>query len=389
MTDPVAVELVSSDFNLKKLNTKQLSENLAASISINSSVVVIGRRGSGKTQIAKQEIAKAGKEEVYINLSVAERTDMGGYPDMFGMQNLPTNDPRRRFVNVILPQFFQPLIEGTQNCVALLDEVDKADPAIWAPLLEFVQFHSVNGIKMPGLCSSIMTGNLISEGGKKPSPPLLDRAEKYLVEADVMNWLDWAGRTGSIHPSITAYVNDHPLHLFGATEHEDNYADPSPRGWHNASEALFKLEAMKASKELMVTKVAGMVGKQVGLQFDMYYNFYHDVLPLIEGVFAGDPIVQIMADYNSFDPGKRLVTCMIACARLGTQLDGFGKPSPTSPGNRVLKTVGRFMNECSPENILVSVRSQLGVERLAKWDLNEHETWKEVLGQVTNKINLS
>ncbi len=388
MTDPVAVELVSSDFNLKKLNTKQLSENLSASIAINSSVVVIGRRGSGKTQIAKQEIAKAGKKEVYINLSVAERTDMGGYPDMFGMQNLPTNDPRRRFVNVILPQFFQPLIEGEQNCVALLDEVDKADPAIWAPLLEFVQFHSVNGVQMPGLCSSIMTGNLISEGGKKPSPPLLDRAEKYLVEADVSNWLDWAGRTGSIHPSITAYVNDHPLHLFGATEHEDNYADPSPRGWHNASEALFKLEAMKASKELMVNKVAGMVGKQVGLQFDMYYNFYHDVLPMIDAVFAGEPLGEMMRLYDAFDPGKRLVTCMIACARLGTQLDTH-KPGPSSPGNRILRTVGGFMNECSPENILVAVRSQLGVERLAKWDLNEDETWKSVLGQVTNKINLS
>jgi hypothetical protein len=388
MTDPVAVELVSSDFNLKKLNTKQLSENLAASIAINSSVVVIGRRGSGKTQIAKQEIKKSGKKEVYINLSVAERTDMGGYPDMFGMKNLAMDDPRRRFVNVILPQFFQPLIEGDQNCVALLDEVDKADPAIWAPLLEFVQFHSVNGVQMPGLCSSIMTGNLISEGGKKPSPPLLDRAEKYLVEADVSNWLDWAGRTGSIHPSITAYVNDHPLHLFGATEHEDNYADPSPRGWHNASEALFKLESMKASKELMVNKVAGMVGKQVGLQFDMYYNFYHDVLPMIDAVFAGEPLGEMMRLYNGFDPGKRLVTCMIACARLGTQLDTF-KPGPTSQGNRILRTVGSFMNECSPENILVAVRSQLGVGRLAKWDLNEDETWKDVLGQVTNKINLS
>lgn len=388
MTDPVAVELVSSDFNLKKLNTKQLSENLCASIAINSSVVVIGRRGSGKTQIAKQEIKKSGKREVYINLSVAERTDMGGYPDMFGMRSLSVDDPRRKFVNIILPRMFEPLMDGDRECVALLDEVDKADPAIWAPLLEFVQFKSINGVIMPNLGSSIMTGNLISEGGKKPSPPLLDRAEKYLLEADATSWLDWAGRTGAIHPSITAYIYDHPLHLFGATEHEDNYADPSPRGWQNASEALFKLEAMKSSKELMVNKVAGMVGKQVGLQFDMYYNFYHDVLPMIDSVFAGEPLGELMSLYNGFDPGKRLVTCMIACARLGTQLDTF-KPSPTSQGNRILKTVGGFMNECSPENILVAVRSQLGVERLAKWDLNEDETWKEVLGQVTNKINLS
>ena len=174
-------------FNLEKLNTKDLSEHVAASIQVGGNIAVFGRRGTGKTEISKQEIKKADCIEVYVNLSVLERVDMGGYP------NIMSPDPSRKFVDFLLPQFYQLMIEGTRPVVALLDEVDKADPSLWAPLLEFVQFHSINHRPLKNLRAVIMTGNLISEGGSRPSLPLLDRAEKYLVEADATSWLESEG----------------------------------------------------------------------------------------------------------------------------------------------------------------------------------------------------
>jgi len=382
-TDPN--QLLSSDFNLIKLNTAQLSKNLEYSIAIGSNVVVVGRRGSGKTEIAKQRIRAAKKREVYINLSVAERTDMGGYPDMFG--TMTREEKGRMFVNVLFPKFFQPLMEGDEPCVALLDEVDKADPSIWAPLLEFLQFKSINGNPMKNLECSIMTGNLISEGGKRPSLPLLDRAEKYLVEASVDHWLQWAGNSGLIHPSVAAYVADHPAHLFGAVETEENYADPSPRGWFLASQALFKLEALGAPKELLVNKVSGFVGKQIGLLFDMYYTYYAKVLPMVNSIFEGNSLDEIVGLYNTkFDPAQKLVTSMIVCGRLGTQIDSMEKKEDA---RKLLTHVGSFLCHCTADNILIGVRSQFGVDRLAKWDLNEDPVWKEVLGKVTNNIQLA
>lgn len=383
-TQPNQPQLVSSDFNLIKLNTAQLSKNLEYSIQIGSNVVVVGRRGSGKTEIAKQKIAAAGRKEVYINLSVAERTDMGGYPDMFG--TMTKEEKGRLFVNVLLPKFFAPLIEGNEPCVALLDEVDKADPSIWAPLLEFLQFRSVNGTPLKNLESTISTGNLLSEGGKRPSLPLLDRAEKYLVEASVDHWLQWAGNSGAIHPSIAAYVADHPGHLFGAVETEENYADPSPRGWHLASKALFSLERLNAPKDIRVNKVGGYVGKQIGTLFDMYYTYYEKILPLVDSIFAGHPINEIVSKYtNDYDPAQQLVTAMIVCGRLGTQVDMIEKKEDA---RKLLTHVGRFLQHCTADNILVGVRSQFGVDRLAMWDLNEDSVWKEVLGKVTNNIQL-
>jgi hypothetical protein len=366
--------MASSDFNLQKLNTKDLSEHIASTIQVGGNIAVFGRRGTGKTEISKQEIKKAGLHEVYINLSVLERVDMGGYP------NIMSAAAQKKFVDFLLPQFYQPMIEGKTGVVALLDEVDKADPSLWAPLLEFTQFRSINGNKLPGLVATIMTGNLISEGGSRPSLPLLDRAEKYLIEADATSWLEWAGKVGRIHPSITAYVTDHPKDLFGAVDPEDRYADPSPRGWARASEILFKGEDAGWNASLLNKKVCGCVGKDAGIKYSNYYEHYQQLLPMIEDIYQGKDVVN---RYNVLEPTKKLVACMITCARLATQLDNSDEANPPAS----VKHVGKFLQKVSYENVLVAVRSQIQIDRLVRFDLDEHPDWQQVLSKINKQMD--
>lgn len=363
-----------SDFNLEKLNTKELSKHVAASIQVGSNIAIFGRRGTGKTEISKQEIKNSGMHEVYINLSVLERVDMGGYPNIMAAAS------NKKFVDFLLPQFYELMLDPKKNVVALLDEVDKADPSLWAPLLEFTQFKSINGRSLPGLKSIIMTGNLISEGGSRPSLPLLDRAEKYLVEADASSWLEWAGKSGHIHPSITAYIQDHPKDLFGAVDPEDRYADPSPRGWARASEILFKGEDRSWDSGLLNKKVCGCVGKDAGIKYSNYYEHYQQLLPMIEDVFLGK---DASSRYNTLEPTKKLVACMITCARLATQLDDCNESNPPAS----IKHVGKFLQKVTQENVLVAVRSQIQIHRLVKFGLDEHPDWEPVITKINKQVS--
>lgn len=379
MPNPQPQQMSSSDFNLEKLNTKDLSEHVAASIQIGGNIAIFGRRGTGKTEISKQEIKKADYHEVYINLSVLERVDLGGYPDIMG--KVPTADEkRRRFVEFLLPQFYEPMMDGKKKVVALLDEVDKADPSLWAPLLEFTQFRSINHRPLPMLSAIIMTGNLISEGGSRPSLPLLDRSEKYLVEADASSWLEWAGKSGHIHPSITAYITDHPKDLFGAVDPEDRYADPSPRGWARASEILYKGEEKDWKPSLLNKKVCGCVGKDAGIKYSNYYEHYQQLLPMIEDIYQGRDVSN---KYNVLEPTKKLVACMITCARLAAQLDQVADGEmPNS-----VRHVGKFLQKVSYENVLVAVRSQIQIDRLVKFNLDEHPDWEQVLNKINKQVD--
>lgn len=366
--------MTTSDFNLEKLKTKELSEHIGATIQTGGNIAVFGRRGSGKTMIAKQQIKESNSIEVYMNLSVFERVDVGGYPNvMAGVQ-------QKRFVDFLLPQFYEPMIDGDTKVVALLDEVDKADPSLWAPLLEFTQFRSINGRRLNNLQAVIMTGNLISEGGSRPSLPLLDRSEKYLVEADSQSWLDWAGKSGHIHPSITAFIHDHPEELFGAVDPEDRYADPSPRGWDRASEILFKGEENNWNVEMLNKKVSGCIGKEAGIKYSHYFEHYQHLIPMIEKIFNGESVSN---DYDDLPPTKKLVACMIVCARLAAQLDeGDENKYPYSIGS-----VGKFLQKVPYENLLISVRSQITLDRMSKFSIDEHPDWKPCLQALKSSVS--
>jgi len=371
--------MATSDFNLEKLTTKDLAEHIGSTIAIGGNIAIFGRRGTGKTEISKQEIKKGEFHEVYINLSVMERVDLGGYPDIMGRAE-SAEEKRRKFVEFLLPKFYEPMIEGKKGVVVLLDEVDKADPSLWAPLLELTQFRSINGRKLTNLHANIMTGNLISEGGSRPSLPLLDRAEKYLVEADASSWLEWAGKAGHIHPSITAYITDHPKDLFGAVDPEDRYADPSPRGWARASDILYRGESKGWSSVLLNKKVCGCVGKDAGIKYSNYYEHYQQLLPLIEDVYNGKDVT---TRYNVLEPTKKLVACMITCARLATQLD---QGDPQNPPEAI-KHVGKFLQKVAYEHVLVAVRSQVQIERIVSYNLDEHPEWQEVLAKINKSVS--
>jgi hypothetical protein len=368
-------QMATSDFNLEKLNTKELSEHVSTTIQLGGNIAIFGRRGTGKTEISKEQIKRHDLHEVYLNLSVLERVDMGGYPDLMSPQR------SENFVKFLLNYFYKPMVEGKKPVVALLDEVDKADKSLWAPLLEFTQFRTINGTQLPMLHSVIMTGNLISEGGERPSMPLLDRAEKYLVEADATSWLDWAGKSGRIHPSVTAYVHDHPKDLFGAVDPEERYADPSPRGWDRASQILFKGEERGLSTYLLNKKVAGCVGKDAGIKYSNYYEHYMELLPMVEDIYNGK---DVHVKYNTLEPTKKIVACMIACARLAAQLDQVDSIENLPPS---VKHMGRFLDKVSHENVLIAVRSQVQIERLVRFNLDEHPEWARVLGKINKEVD--
>ena len=378
MPTPQAENTPASDFNLQKISTQELEKHVSASIGMGSSIAIFGRRGTGKTHICKQRIKEKGYIEVYLNMSVLERTDMAGYPNMLAAQR------QKEFIDFILPQFYDPMINGNTPVVALLDEVDKADPSLWAPLLEFVQFHTMNGRVLPNLAMCIMTGNLISEGGSRPSLPLLDRTEKYLVGSDAQQWLEWAGKTGGIHPSVTAFINDHPKELFGAENADDRYADPSPRGWHNASEILRKGEEMKISSEILQEKVTGCVGKSAGMKYKNYYEHYQQLLPMIEAVFKGK---DVKSEYVGLPTTKKLVSTMITCARLATMLDASLSDAKKKPDvDEATVNVAKFLSYVDDENVLISVRSQITLQRLLDFGIDDNPAWEPIFDKLNDKM---
>lgn len=372
-----------SNFNLDTLSTSQLENHLKCSIQAGNNMAIFGRRGTGKTTVSKQVIKQMGLTEVYVNLSVFERVDLGGYPDMFGIKE-QAKDNKEKFINYILPRMYEPMIHGKQKVVALFDEVDKADSSLLAPMLEITQFKSIAGRVLPNLQSVIMTGNLISEGGSRPSLPLLDRTEKYLIEATANEWLNWASNNpDQIHPAVYQFISDKPTFLQGSVDAADYYADESPRGWHNLSRTLFFGEKNNWPMEVLNEKVCGYVGKKAGIEFKMYLSEYKTLLPLVNRIFEGDKNYQDA--WDKLTPTDKLYASSIIAGRFTTELDAAQN---TDKAPESIHHVGRFMQICGHENVLISVRQQIKPQRIARWRLDEHPSWGNIIYDVKNSTNI-
>lgn len=378
----------TSNFNLQEVSTQEYEDTLDFAFKSKANVAVFGRRGSGKTQISKDRIREKGYEEVYINLSVFERPDMGGYPNVFSPDE---------FVSFKLPSFYEKMISGDKDVVALLDEVDKAEPALWAPLLEFTQFRTINKKPLPRLRSVIMTGNLISEGGSRPCMPLLDRTTKFLINPNARDWLEWSGKSGRIHPSVTAFIEHNQGDLFGAVDPDSSYADPSPRSWEIASSLIKDGEADGRSSAQIMRMVNGCVGRAVGVKYSMYLEHYLKLVPFIRKIFDGTlDSGGIKKEYEALQRTEQLVAAMQVCSKVSMMIDeAFGKTEKFTATKRkipenldkALKNSANFLNIVDVETFMVGFRSQLTITKLLAFGLDDHEEFDtKVLKRARDKM---
>ncbi len=100
---------------------------------------------------------------------------------------------------------------------------------------------------------------------------------------------------------------------------------------------------------------------------------------MVEDIYAGR---DVYGKYAILEPTKKVVACMIACARLANQLDQVENELPPA-----VKHMGKFLNKVSHENVLVAVRSQIQIERLVKFSLDEHPDWAQVLGRINKEVD--
>src|SRR5271155_3086407 len=73
---------MTNALNLPEIDQVQALNLTKFFIQSNQNIFLFGRRGVGKTHIAIQAAQECKLRIIYINLSVIERPDLAGYPDM-------------------------------------------------------------------------------------------------------------------------------------------------------------------------------------------------------------------------------------------------------------------------------------------------------------------
>lgn len=293
---------MGNSLNLQEIDQEQALNLSKFFIQAHQNLFLFGRRGVGKTHIAIQAAQECGFKVNYINLSVIERPDLAGYPDMKSSGDTITFKS---------PAFLPKLAaNATPDSIILFDEVDKAPPEVTAPLLEILQFKCING-KHINVAGCILTGNLANEGAysNQISSALLDRGAKYILSFNFDKWVDWA-KAHEVHDLILGFLRSNPDFACGKTE-DACYASPSPRGWTLASESLFKAKEFKIVDIESVTQIiSGYVGGEAGLRFKIWYEHYRKFEPFVHSLIESGTMT---FDYHSLAPTEKVIFVVTAC----------------------------------------------------------------------------
>lgn len=413
-------QLSLANYNLAVISPIELEQHLQMSISFKQNVAVFGIRGTGKSELVAQVISDLGFLSVFLNLALVDKPELAGYPDLIGKLNDIKNADdaaKQRFVKFLLPYYYEELIKPAgpngPQVVLILDEIDKADRSVESPVLEILQTKTSNGLLLPNLRCVIMTGNLLSEGARKPSAPLLDRCEAFLVEADFNSFENYSRTRGHIHPAVMTYLREHPDHLQAPVSEDNRYKDVSPRSWKRASDILYAAERESFSfknhssgespeerfKHILKQKVCSCVGNYMGKKFELYYEHYVDLIPLADLICQENVDKKIIKDkydalLHSKDGSrqKQIFLSMIVGSRLAIILStqkpatfteqGLKLPTYKEKVEKSIQSIANFLDIIPLEDLMMVFRSQLGQQVIFKHVLDK----RPGIGPVIEKI---
>ncbi len=247
--------------------------------------------------------------------------------------------------------------------VFLFDEVDKASHEVLQTLLEFLQFHSVNGRKM-NIKGCILTGNLPDEfaNSSQISHAITKRCMTFKLELDFQQWREWAF-SNNIHEYIIAFLTAHPDFLYKKAPDGDPtaYALPSPRTWSSASEGIKLLQEndrytdpkrADLQRELMLLIVAGNVGMTAAVTFNNWIKHFRDL----------DPVVMELMEKGTFPDVKKLnmgelfICALSSCSKIYANL----KPNNEENIKKYCKNVFKWIPTLADDVQMGAIRLSFG-----------------------------
>lgn len=248
------------------MNIKQTIKAIPYILRSNLTPLIIGRHGTGKSQVVLNDIAKAMNCKV-VEVRLGTNSDIG---DLIGLQEKVYNDKGEAVAVNFLPPKWWPTEENT---IVFLDEVNRARKELQQGIFQLVLGKCLNTHKLPKNCHVIAACNPATDDyvvvDMKDSA-YMDRFCYIKFEPTTEEWLDYMK---------SKYGNNHPLISFIASEpkflemHGEDFSYSDIKPARRANEELVVIyNELKHDIELFKEISYGVIGLEATTAFMKYLN---------------------------------------------------------------------------------------------------------------------
>lgn len=226
--------------SLNTVNTRQLRQMIALSLSTNITLFIEGGPGCGKTAITRATLDQLQRNFVYECAAYFSQVTFG----------LPCPDGDHLRVLRNRAWFEKP------DHTLIFDEADKLSPSLQQQMAQVVHERRIGNDKLPSGTNVIMIGNRGKDanGSYGTSNILTSRCARVSFEPSADEIISYASQAGWIPELVTALSLNKGL-AYRYEVGKDRF--PAPRTWENASTMC---QAANSDKSLWPTIMASFVG---------------------------------------------------------------------------------------------------------------------------------
>lgn len=307
--------------------------NVASRLPTETSVLLRGPHGIGKSQVVRKVAAAFGLPVTDRRLSQMTEGDMVG---------LPSTDGEVTRFNP--PDWFKAACD--RPVCLFLDEINRATPEVMQAAFQVVLDRELNGWKLhPKTRVYAAVNNSAAYTVNEMDPALLDRFWTIDLTPTVEDWTSWARTDGGVHPVLVDFIASNERWLDCPKDAEPGKVSPSRRSWERLSKALVESGVADDPKDdLFYPMCLGYVGTEATIAF-------HSFAKTVENQVTGE---EVLADYAKVKPRME---------KLGQEKQNVLVEKVVD----VLVKQGRVLDKVQGANLQAFMKDLPGELRVAAW----------------------
>ena len=233
------------------------------------STLISGPPGIGKSQITYQFAKQTGRAMTEIRPAQWDQTDVKGIPDFIN------NELGERCTAWTRPEY----LPTAPHSILLIEELDKAAPAVQAALLELVLDKRIGKYRLAEDCFILACCNRMEDrsGSFAQSKALGSRFQHLKLEPSNDDWEKWAFAHG-IRIDELAYLRWKPEHLHQFDPTQKSPAFPCPRQWELLNRTLNAMDEIgPETNAIRQEEISGHLGPEIGAEFFAFSLMYKEL----------------------------------------------------------------------------------------------------------------
>jgi AAA domain (dynein-related subfamily) len=263
---------------------------IAPKLPVETSILLRGKHGIGKSDIVRQIAAKIGVNEGFTSFPVIDRRmSQMSEGDMLGLPIVTGNSTK-----FLPPDWFVFACENP--CALFLDELNRASIEVMQCAFQIVLNREMNGHKLHPQTRVFAAVNNSSEYTiNEIDPALLDRFWCVDVDPDTKDWIKWAQELAEprIHENVVEFIRGQDKWLDPSRSGAASDVSPSRRSWEFLNRALLNAGLMETpGNDAFYHMSLGFVGTEATIAF-------HSFVSTIDNAVTGEEIIN---DYKKVKP---------------------------------------------------------------------------------------